>query len=255
MLLLFLVGPGSGGDGEGFLWFDEVESLSLQGLGAYLLCEDTLFPVAVPGDVLLVNLRPGSSPGEFVVEDRGSMLAARKLSVDDTYQSIATLVAMSARRDSAKTPILTRTQARTRRTIVGVIFRPEISQSMTEGSEVLSLEDDEDIKRYLENTYAFNIVGESAEPKASDGQKLLVSADNLLGKLNSPDELNGDLVVVTTEDGETFFKRFWHQSDGVCALDSVGDVKQGGAFSVEFEGASKGLKKILEIRRVKGVLF
>ncbi|MGX5652713.1 hypothetical protein ACWKW4_20855 [Hydrogenophaga borbori] len=247
----------SGRMSDGTLKFEEYaeegcNELLLAQHSAYRLSSRTLEPVAKPGDILLVHQAWTPTNRSLVVAAVRDELLARRFVVSEASSDVVVLAANALDPHEIALPVVARKESVVLHAVVGVLF----DRGSTGGpskNEVVECEGEASVRDILGRCSGLvEVVGNSAQPLALDGQLLL------LGErvTNAPElrRLDGRPVIAADSDDARFFKRLRLAGDDLVILESLDG---GGEYPPEIlwrsgEGGSRAVKEVWE---VLGVLF
>ncbi|WP_029351300.1 AAA family ATPase [Bosea sp. 117] len=218
---------------------------------AFRLNAPTLEPVARKGDVLLVKQVGEPSERSLVIARCEDRVVARRFEVADNHSDLAVLTAQSVSPRQIASPIVVKRATLELHKVVGVLFDFGPSNPGQEG-EVCDCGGESVIGRYAAEIKGLvEVMGDSAEPIALDGQMLMigtpVSASDALA------QLDGRPVIASNMAGERYFKRLRRAENDTVVLESLeisGDFAP--VVLTHNTGAATDLK---EVWPVHGVLF
>lgn len=223
---------------------------------AVRMLADTLAPIAVAGDILILRKYGKPKDDDLVVADVDGVLRARRLRMAGGTSKMITLLA-EPNGPSGEPPLVIGSAGEEIRIVDGVLFS---TSKVVRGSP--SLGEAEDVGRQVDimvhagrEGSVWQVDGDSAVPVALDGQFLLVGAP-----VRRPEELralDSTPVFATVESGENeperYFKRL-RLAGTVVVLESI---ETSGRFPPIVCGLtdSLGLPTLVQVAPVKGVLF
>jgi hypothetical protein len=218
---------------------------------AFRLCAPTLEPVARKGDILLVCEIGEPLPKALVVARCENRVVARRFEIADNHSDIAVLTAHAINPREIAQPIVIKKSTLQLHKIIGILFdhgRTFISfdGEVTEcGGETVLHQYATKVKGLVE------VVGNSAEPVALDGQMLMigdrVSADEALSQFDGLPVIAGDGY------DNRYFKRLRRGESNTVVLESL---EISGDFAPVLLTHQTGqATDIKEIWPVFGVLF
>ena len=183
------------------------DAINVSARVAYRIEKDTLALIARIGDILLTRLDGQRRTPNFVIEDLGTHLAARRWLECGAVPALAVLATASSYPREVSPAIKSRTKVANRHKIVGVLFAADRLQPGDKvGLEVeaTALESDNGmVADLVTDTDAFEVRESSAEPVASDRQYLLAqpSKDDLAGALSVS---NGKPLIAEDSEDRTY---------------------------------------------------
>jgi len=218
---------------------------------AYRLNAATLEPVARKGDLLLVKEAGEPSVRSLVVARCEDRVVARRFEVADNHSDLAVLTAQSVNPRQIASPIVVKKATLELHKVVGVLFDFSSFNPIQPG-EVCDCGGESVISRYATEIRGLvEVVGDSAEPIALDGQMLMIGA--AVSASDALAQLDGRPVIASNIADERYFKRLRCGEEGAVILESL---EISGDFSAVVlthnTGAETDLK---EVWPVHGVLF
>ena len=241
---------------DGMVQMDQFEENGSQPVilgdhSAYRLAANTLEPVARPGEIVLVHNHRDPTPRSLVVAISEDKVLARRFEIADNHRDVAVLTAQSINPRKIEPPVIAHRSSFELRKIVGVLYDGPVHLAAS-GMEVVDCGGEDAIKRIGRRSLGLvEVVGQSAEPYALDGQNLIVG-DQLDPENESLETYDGCPVIAGDSDHNYYFKRLRFVSDRVVleSLDSGGDYPPV-VLSLP-AGSSPSLKQVWP---VLGVLF
>lgn len=246
----------SGRISDGTLNYEEYDEqgcreLHLAQHSAYRLNARTLEPVARPGDILLVHDTLPPVPRSLVVAAVRDELLARRYVVSEASSDVVVLTANALDPHEIALPVVARKESVTLSSVVGVLF----DRSTTGGparDEVIGCESESAVRSILGHCRGLvEVVGQSAQPLALDGQLLLLGE-----RVTSAQELrrlDGRPVIALDSDDARYFKRLRLVGDDLVILESLDG---GGEYPPEvLWRPGSGARSVKEVWEVLGVLF
>ena len=218
---------------------------------AFRLNAPTLEPVARKGDILLVRETGVPSSRSLVVARCENRVVARRFEIADNHSDIAVLTAQAINPRQIAPPIVVKKATLELHKVIGVLFDHGSTLPAGEG-EVCDCGGEAVIQRYAAEVRGLvEVVGNSAEPIALNGQMLLIgapiSAEDALSRLDGRPVIAGDMS------DDRYFKRLRRGEGDTVVLESL---EISGDFSpvilTHRRGAVTDLK---EVWPVHGVLF
>lgn len=181
-------------------------------------------------------------------EDR---VVARRFEVADNHSDLAVLTAQSVNPRQIASPIVVKKATLELHKVVGVLFDFSSFNPIQPG-EVCDCGGESVISRYATEIRGLvEVVGDSAEPIALDGQMLMIGA--AVSASDALAQLDGRPVIASNIADERYFKRLRCGEEGAVILESL---EISGDFSAVVlthnTGAETDLK---EVWPVHGVLF
>ena len=220
---------------------------------AYRLLTATLEPVARPGDILLVKEQSNPSPRSLVVATSGGRIVARRFEVSENFSDVVVLTAQAVNPREIAAPLVVQKSTLTSYKIVGILFDEDYSPIT--GSPEVEIGDcggEATLSRLTSNALGLvEVIGQSAEPLALDGQYLIVLPEVLTPEALK--RLDGRPVIAADEEDNRYFKRL-RFADNRVILESM---DAGGSFRpiiLLLPGDSKGVC-LRRVWPVVGVLF
>jgi hypothetical protein len=242
---------------DGLVSVDEFlpENHSMVVLGhhwAYRLVASTLEPVARPGDILLVREHGEPSPRSLVVAISGERVLARRFELSDDFSDIAVLTAQSINPRMIAPPLVAQKSTLTLYKVVGVVFDEFSRVAEQAGAEICDCGGEAALSHLTSGSLGLvEVVGDSAEPLALDGQYLIVRP-----KVASAEELRkleGKPIIAIDSEDNRYFKRLRSTIRDMVVLESLAS---GGDFPPIVLSALGSEGRCLEsVWPVVGVLF
>jgi hypothetical protein len=242
-----------------FSLYDETtrERVTLHNHHAYRLTANTLDPVAVPGDLLLVRNDVVPTPKSLVAGIVEERLVARRLELAEQHPELAVLTAQSVNPREIFAPIVAHRTSVTLKKIVGVLFdRRHFPSFHKSGDEVCAVSGTAEISRVTRDLLGLvEIVGESAEPYVLDKQYLIIGKPMLLEPdITSISAFDGEMVIAVDERQQRYFKRLRWLPPSTIILESLDISGRHGPVVLSTAPNLDGIK-IKELVPVAGVLF
>jgi hypothetical protein len=186
---------------------------------AFRLNAPTLEPVARKGDILLVKEIGEPSSRSLVVARCEDRVVARRFEIAHNYSDIAVLTAQAVNPRQIAPPIVAKKTTLELHKVIGVLFDHNPSPATGEG-EVCDCGGESIIQRYATDVKGLvEVVGDSAEPIALNGQMLLIgdpiSAEDALNRLNGRPVIAGDMA------DDRYFKRLRRGEGDTVVLESL----------------------------------
>lgn len=246
----------SGRISDGTLSYEEYDELGCRELhlaqhSAYRLNARTMEPVARPGDILLVHSTLPPLPRSLVVAAVRDELLARRYVVSDASSDVVVLSANALDPHAIALPVVARKESVTLNSVVGVLFDRNSAGGLTK-NEVSECESASAIRDILGRCKGLvEVVGQSAQPLALDGQLLLLG--ELVTSAQELRRLDGHPVIALDSDEARYFKRLRLVGDDLVILESLDGS---GDYPPEvLRRPGGGARSVKEVWEVLGVLF
>ena len=186
---------------------------------AFRLNAPTLEPVARKGDILLVKQIGEPSSRSLVIARCGDRVVARRFEIADNHSDIAVLTAQAVNPRQIAPPIVVKKATLELHKVIGVLFDYGATPAAGEG-EVCDCGGEWVIQRYATNVKGLvEVVGDSAEPIALNGQMLLIgdpiSAEDALNRLDGRPIIAGDMA------DDCYIKRLRRGQGDIVVLESL----------------------------------
>lgn len=186
---------------------------------AFRLGAPTLEPVARKGDILLVREKGEPSPKSLVVARSEDRVVARRFEIADNHSDIAVLTAHAINPRQIARPIVVKKHTLQLHKIIGVLFDHTPNLIGVE-EEVCDCGGESVLHRYVTEVKGLvEVVGQSAEPIALDGQMLMIGAsvapDDALARFE------GRPVIAGDGDDNRYFKRLRRGEANTVVLESL----------------------------------
>jgi SOS-response transcriptional repressor LexA len=220
---------------------------------AYRLTAKTLEPVARPGDVLLVREHGESSPKSLVVALTDERILARRLEIAENVTDVAVLTAQAINPREIAPPVIAHKSTLKLHKITGIFFdRASWATSAKAEGEVCDCGGESDIARLTTDAMGLvEVVGQSAEPQALDGQYLIVR--NSVASEEALRALDGSPVIASDNDNNFYFKRLRLSAGDKVVLESL---DSGGDYPpILLSRAGQAGDVLKDVWPVVGVLF
>ncbi|MBY3385067.1 AAA family ATPase [Rhizobium laguerreae] len=218
---------------------------------AFRLNAPTLEPVARKGDILLVKEIGEPSTRSLVVARYEDRVVARRFEIADNHSDIAVLTAQAVNPRQIAPPIVVKKATLELHKVIGVLFDGGQTSAVDEG-EVCDCGGESFIHRYATEVKGLvEVVGNSAEPIALNGQMLLIgdaiSASEALNRLDGRPVIAGDMA------DDRYFKRLRRGEGSTVVLESL---EISGDFPpVVLTYGTGAITDLKEVWPVYGVLF
>ncbi|MEM1237109.1 MAG: S24 family peptidase, partial [Pseudomonadota bacterium] len=219
---------------------------------AFILTKPNLTPVVEPGDLLIVRNFGEPKPRNLVVAAYGDALLARRLNDAEGMTELAILTGQARNPYELPDAVTAPKHRLESRKIIGTLFTG-FSSFTTENpkDEVKLIEDGSVLSTFLSGTLLLEVSGQSMEPIALDGQKLIVSAVQC--DPASVSGLDGRLIIAATDAGGAYFKRLRMKGE-LAILEAVNSNYGSETELVSLEPRS-GFDHLTQLYAVRGVLF
>lgn len=240
------------GDGQiSIQEWDDTQPITLFNHSAYRLNAGTLDPVAVIGDVILVQNFGTPGPRNLVVGVYGDKLYARRLNETEDHTEIVTLTGQATDPYSLPEPVIAPKDKIELNKIVGTVFLSDTTPAHADGNEVSKIDIFQPVQDRLTGIKLLQVKGRSMEPIALEGQYVMTRDETV--DLTSIQKLNGHLVIAFSDSGGIFFKRLRHHGE-LVVLESA---NASASTSSEILSLADGspYPKLIGLRSVVGVLF
>jgi energy-coupling factor transporter ATP-binding protein EcfA2 len=218
---------------------------------AFRLNAPTLEPVARKGDILLVRKSGEASPGSLVVARCGDRIVARRFEIAYNHSDVAVLTAQAVNPRLIAPPIIVKKETLELHEVIGVLFDYGRASTAAE-DEVCDCGGESVIHRYANEVKGLvQVVGDSAEPIALNGQMLLIG--DLLSPEEALDRLDGRPVIAGDAADERYFKRLRRGEGNRVILESL---EISGDFApVVLTHQTGAITDLKEVWPVHGILF
>jgi hypothetical protein len=189
---------------------------------AYRLSARTLEPVARPGDILLVREIGDPTPKSLVVALSDERILARRLEIAENHTDVAVLTAQSVNPREIAPPVIAHKSTFSLFKIIGILYgeaswSPSVSATADEvcdcGGEAVLSQLTSDALGLVE------VVGQSAEPHALNGQFLIVKSP--VAPEVAFTTLEGRPIIASDMDDNCYFKRLRVPSSSQIVLESL----------------------------------
>lgn len=186
---------------------NERERIVLGHHDAFRIAYPRLEPVAREGDVLIVAEDENPPPGSLVVAVYADQLLVRRFQVSSDHPDVAVLTAQANNPKEIASPVIAHISTVKLRKVIGVLFDPHaVPVSAPPNCEVVDCGGDAAITKLKSGTFGLvQVVGDSAQPQALDGQFLLVR--DAISPQDAFKTLDGMPVIVADSDNHQYFKR------------------------------------------------
>ena len=220
---------------------------------AYRLTASTLEPVARAGDIVLVKEHGEPSQKSLVLAISEERILARRFEIADNHTDIAVLTAQAINPRQIAPPVIAHRATFKLHKIIGVLYEVSAwNPSSRSDAEICDCGSEAVLGRLSVDALGLvEVVGQSAEPYALNGQHLIVK--NPIMPQIAMKSLQGQPVIAADTHGNTYFKRLrCVTGDGIVleSLDSSGT--HGPVILSPPGGESICLEKVWP---VAGVLF
>jgi len=243
---------------DGRFAFDEFASTTQKKITlaqhlAYRLTAQTLEPVARPGDILLVKESGEPPVKSLVIALNGDRILARRFDIAENHSDVAVLTAQTINPRQISPPIIAHKSTFTLHHIIGVLYEEKAwgAPKPTE-MEICECMGASLLPTLTTNTMGLvEVVGQSAEPQALNGQYLIVRQEISIEEALRA--LDGKPVIACDTDDNRYFKRLRIPSNDQIVLESL----DGGGYHgpVALAQPGKGKNCLERVWPVVGVLF
>jgi energy-coupling factor transporter ATP-binding protein EcfA2/SOS-response transcriptional repressor LexA len=220
---------------------------------AYRLMAATLEPVARVGDIVLVQGHGEPSPKSLVVAISEEQILTRRFEIAENHTDIAVLTAQAINPRAIAPPVIAHKASFKLHKIIGVLYEgSDWNPSSPSDAEVIDCGGEAVLTHLSANALGLvEVVGQSAEPYALNGQYLIVRSP-ILGQ-EALGTLHGRPVIAVDTDGNTYFKRLYCVTGDQIVLESLDSSGDYGPVILSLPG---GRTNCLEkVWPVVGVLF
>lgn len=242
---------------DGLLEMDEYASdackkITLGRHAAYQLTAATLEPVARPGDMLLVKEVGEPSAKSLVVALSDDRVLARRFDIAENHSDVAVLTAQAINPRKIASPVIAQRSTLALHKIIGVLYESDHwSAAYNFDMEVCGCAGEAAFSTLLGNALGLvEVVGQSAEPLALNGQYIIVSKQ--IDAVEAMKRLDGKPVIAVDSQDNRYFKRLRVSDDRVVleSMDAGGDY----APIVLAKPGEDG-NSLMQVWPVAGVLF
>jgi hypothetical protein len=219
---------------------------------AYRLTALTLEPVARPGDLLLVLESAEPSERSIVVALDKERILARRFEVAENLSDVAVLTAQAVNPYQIASPIVAQRASLVMRKVIGVLYDSAFQLESPTDDEICECGGESAFTSLTSDALGLvEVVGQSAEPHALNGQYLIVRKE--VTGIEALKSLEGRPVIAGDSDGNRYFKRLRAEFGDRVVLESL---DSGGEFGPVLLSLPGGLGNCLErVWPVAGVLF
>jgi len=219
---------------------------------AYRLTAETLEPVARPGDMLLVKAAGEPSLKSLVVALSEDRMLARRFDVAENHSDVAVLTAQAINPRKIAPPVISHRSTLTLHKIVGVLYENSAwSAPANSDMEVCECSGEDELSGLVAGALGLvEVMGQSAEPHALNGQYLII--EKQITGSDALKKFDGKPVIASDTDDHRYFKRLRAGNDRVVleSMDSGGDYAP---VILELPGC--GSNCLEQVWPVVGVLF
>lgn len=218
----------------------------------FRLAAPTLEPVARVGDVLLVKEFGEPPPKSLVVALSEDHILVRRFEISDNHSDVAVLTAQAINPRQIAPPVVAQKSTLKLHQVIGVLFDNYANGSpAAPGMEVCDCGSEAVVTRLASNTFLVEVVGQSAEPIALNGQYLIVkeavTAEAALKRLD------GKPIIAADTNDNLYFKRLRMASKESIVLESL---DSGGDYGpIVLSPPGQGSNRLERVWPVVGVLF
>jgi hypothetical protein len=220
---------------------------------AYRLTAATLEPVARSGDIVLVKEHGEPSQKSLVVAISEERILARRFEIAENHTDIAVLTAQAINPRQIAPPVIAHKATFKLHKIIGVLYEGSVwNPSSQLGAEVCDCGGEAVLTHLSANALGLvEVVGQSAEPYALNGQYLIVKSPLLAQEALGT--LHGRPVIAIDTDGNTYFKRLYCVTGDQIVLESL---DSGGDYDpIVLSPSDDGANCLEKVWPVVGVLF
>lgn len=220
---------------------------------AYRLTAATLEPVAWAGDIVLVKEHGEPSQKSLVVAISEERILARRFEIADNHTDIAVLTAQAINPRQISPPVIAHKATFKLHKIIGVLYEDSVwKPSSQSDAEVCDCGGEAVLRRLAANALGLvEVVGQSAEPYALNGQYLIVK--NPVMPQEALKSLQGRPVIAADTDSNTYFKRLRCVTGDRIVLESLDSSGTYGPVILSPPGG--GAICLEKVWPVVGVLF
>lgn len=220
---------------------------------AYRLTGRTLEPVARHGDILVVKEPGEPSAKSLVIALSDDRILARRFELAENHSDVAVLTAQAINPRQIAPPVIAHKATLTLHKVVGVLYSDSAWTAFEHSeSEVCDCGGEAVFNALAADTLGLvEVVGQSAEPHALNGQYLIVKKE--ITAMDALKTLDGKPIIAADTDDNRYFKRLRIVgTDGIVleSLDSGGDY---GPVILALPG--KGTNCLERVWPVAGILF
>jgi SOS-response transcriptional repressor LexA/energy-coupling factor transporter ATP-binding protein EcfA2 len=220
---------------------------------AYRLTAPTLEPVARGGDMLLVKGPGEPSPKSLVVALSDDRVLARRFEIAENQSDVAVLTAQAINPRQIAPPVIGKKGTFTLHKIIGVLYEEAAwSAPVQSEMEVCECGGEAVLAGLAANTFGLvEVVGQSAEPHALNGQYLIVR--NAITAAEALKALDGKPIIAADTDDSRYFKRLRIAASDLIVLESLDSGGDYGPVVLSLPG--KGKNCLERVWPVAGILF
>jgi hypothetical protein len=245
---------------EGRFSYEDIEpaggrTVRLGNHSVFRLCAHTLEQVAKPGDVLIIQNFGDPADLCLVAARVDDQLMARRFVISDRNSDIAVLTAHAVDPYNIAAPVVAHKATFTMQKVVGVLFDTFYPRPAESSHEITQCNGEAEVRRLLADCAGLvEVVGQSAQPVALNGQFLLIGPPVDLSSPSRLKSLDGKPVVASDAEDGRYFKRLRLSSSDMVILESF---EGSGAYGPEiFDMPNSGSGRALDkLWPVVGVLF
>lgn len=220
---------------------------------AYRLAASTLEPVARAGDILLVKEHGEPSQKSLVLAISEDRILARRFEIAENHTDIAVLTAQTINPREIAPPMIAHRATFRLYKIIGVLYENSAWNLRSRSNdEVCDCGGEAVLKRLtVEALGLIQVMGQSAEPYALNGQHLIVKKP--VTPRAAIESLYGQPVIASDTEGNTYFKRLCRPSEDKIVLESLDN--SGIHDPVVLSAPARGTVCLDSVWPVAGVLF
>ncbi len=188
---------------------------------AYRLTARTLEPVARPGDILLVREFGEPTPKSLVVALSDERILARRLEIAENHNDVAVLTAQSINPREIAPPVIAHKSTFSLFKIVGILYgEAKWTPAAESADEVCECGGESVLARLTAHALGLvEVVGQSAEPHALNGQFLIVR--DPIAAEDALKTLEGRPIIAADNDDNCYFKRLRIPNGEQIVLESL----------------------------------
>ena len=220
---------------------------------AYRLTASTLEPVARAGDILFVKEHGEPSQKSLALAISEDRILARRFEIAENHTDIAVLTAQAINPREIAPPMIAHRATFRLYKIIGVLYENSAwNQRSRSNDEVCDCGGEAVLKSLtVEALGLIQVMGQSAEPYALNGQHLIVKKP--VTPRTAIKSLHGQPVIASDTEGNTYFKRLRRTSDHKIVLESLDN--SGTHDPVILSAPARGTLCLDSVWPIAGVLF
>lgn len=220
---------------------------------AYRLTAQTLEPVARSGDMLLVQ-ESGEPPARsLVIALNGDRVLARRFEIAENQSDVAVLTAQAINPSQIASPVIGHKGTFTLHKIVGVLYEEAAWGAPVQSEmEICECAGESLLADLAASALGLiEVVGQSAEPHALNGQYLIVKKEMTVEA--AVKTLDGKPIIASDTNDIQYFKRLRVATSDQIVLESMDSGGDYGPVVLSLPG--KGRNCLIHVWPVAGVLF